>query len=104
MQGMEKLGLADRVTFLHVREHDLYRWLIECDAGAAADLRSAVLAWLAKVRPTQIFGDAYEATNVTHDLGRAVLDSAWREYVESRPLREFRTTPGVPHGARVVEA
>jgi hypothetical protein len=82
IQGLEKLGLSERATFLHVREHDLYRWLFERDANAIMDLRRQVLDWLERVRPTRIFGDAFEVSNVTHDLGRAVLDSAWRDYCD----------------------
>lgn len=89
LEGLAKLGLAERATFLHLHEHDLYRWLFECDAGATMNLRQQVLDWLRKVRPTQIFGDAFEASNVTHDLGRAVLDSAWREYRQEASCENY---------------
>lgn len=89
MEGLEKLGLAEQATFLHLHEHDLYRWLFEIDAKAIQGLRNEVLSWLERVGPTHLFGDAYEVSNVTHDLGRAVLDSAYRAYSRNKPCENY---------------
>ena len=87
--GIESLGLLSTATFLDVREPDIFRWIFDCDAAPLLELRGRILAWLHDVKPSVLFGDAFELSNVMHDLGRAVLDSAWREYRRTRPCDNF---------------
>lgn len=100
-QGLEQLGLVDRATFLGVAEADIYRWLLERELGPFLELRGKLLAWLETVRPVTLFGDAFELSNVVHDIGRALLDSAWREYRKRDECENFelplvfRTEPEV---------
>jgi hypothetical protein len=88
-EGLERLGLAERAAFLSVSEPDLYRCLLEGDVAPLLRLRRRLLQWLDAVRPNRIFGDAFEVTNVIHDLGRALLDSAWREYCDRSACENF---------------
>ena len=87
--GLEKLDLAEQATFLSFGETEMYRWLLEGDVAPFLELRLQLMEWLDVVRPTRIFGDAFELSNVVHDIGRAVLDSAWREYRERFPSENF---------------
>src|SRR5262249_583412 len=65
------------------------------------ELRQRLVGWLEDIRPNRIFGDAFELSNVVHDVGRALLDSAWREYRKSILCENFelplvcRTEPGL---------
>lgn len=88
-EGLEQLELVDRTTFLSVSEQDLYRALLDGDVKPFLELRRSVLRWLDTTRPTQIFGDAFELSNVIHDIGRAVLDSALRDYCERSLCENF---------------
>jgi hypothetical protein len=87
--GLDQLGLTGQTTFLSVHEADVYRCLLEGDVSPLLELRRRVHGWLVQVRPTTLFGDAFELTNVVHDIGRAVVDSAWREYREQTPCDNF---------------
>ena len=87
--GLEKLGLAKQTTFLGLGESDLYRGLLNGDAAPFLEMRQRVLTWLEAMRPALVFGDAFELSNVVHDIGRAVLDSAWREYSQKTPCDNF---------------
>ena len=100
-QGLEKLGLVEQTTFFSISEHDVYGWLLEGNVAPFLKLRHRLLEWLDAIRPSQVFGDAFELSNITHDIGRAVLDSAWREWQEQFPCRNFelplvyRTAPEI---------
>lgn len=78
-EGLERLELSKQATFLGVPEGDVHRWLLQGDVASILELRGAIADWLRRIEPMQVFGDAFELTNVVHDLGRAILDSAWRE-------------------------
>jgi hypothetical protein len=100
-QALCRLDLADSATFFGITESEVYRWLIEGDLSAVLAMRSRLLAWLDQTRPDAVFGDAFELTNVVHDLGRAVLDSALREWTRTNACRNFelplasRTSPEI---------
>jgi hypothetical protein len=100
-QGLRQLGLADATTFFGIAETEVYRWLIEGDRDAVLALRARLIDWLDRTRPDGVFGDAFELTNVVHDLGRAVLDSALREWTRTNACRNFelplacRTAPEI---------
>jgi hypothetical protein len=87
--GLGQLGLLDTTTFFGIPEAEVHRWLIDCDVHAVLELRGRLLGWLDQARPDAIFGDAFELTNVVHDLGRAILDSALREWTQHHPCRSF---------------
>jgi hypothetical protein len=87
--GLQQVGLAERTTFLSVSESDLYRWLLAGDVTPFLELRRRIVEWLDAVRPRQLFGDAFELVNVVHDVGRALLDSAWRECRLGFPCDNF---------------
>jgi hypothetical protein len=87
--GLQQLGLAERTTFLSVRESDLYRWLLGGEVTPFLELRWRLVEWLDAIRPTRLFGDAFELSNVIHDIGRALLDSAWRECRQRFPCDNF---------------
>jgi hypothetical protein len=82
-------------------EAEVYRWLFESNVRPVLVLRARILDWLDRVKPDAVFGDAFELTNVVHDLGRAVLDSALREWMRTNPCRNFelplasRTAPEI---------
>jgi hypothetical protein len=101
LHGLDQLGLAAQSTFLNVSEIDIYRWLLESALAPFLDLRDRIFQWLKEVRPTTLFGDAFELSNVIHDIGRALLDSAWREYGGGHACQNFelplvcRTEPGL---------
>jgi hypothetical protein len=88
-RALGRIGLADSATFLGIAEREVYRWLIEGDLGGVLVLRGRLLDWLDRTRPDAVFGDAFELTNVVHDLGRAVLDSALREWTRTNACRNF---------------
>ncbi|MFL4970398.1 MAG: hypothetical protein ACJ8DQ_11575 [Xanthobacteraceae bacterium] len=98
--GLQQLGLADRTTFLSVSDLDVYRWLLEGDVASFLQLRGRLVEWLDAIRPTILFGDAFELWNVVHDTARALLDSAWRECRRRFPCDNYelplvcRTEPG----------
>jgi hypothetical protein len=100
-EGLRQLGLAETTTFLGIAEAEVFRWLIEGDVRPVLALRARVLDWLDRTKPDAVFGDAFELTNVVHDLGRAVLDSALREWTRANPCRNFelplasRTAPEI---------
>lgn len=98
--GLERIGLACHATFLSTSEQESYRWALALHHAPYLKLRNQILDWLGRVRPTVLFGDAWEMSNFHHDLGRALLDSAWREYARGSLRSEnyelplvCRTTP-----------
>jgi hypothetical protein len=88
-QALRRFDLASSTTFFGIAEAEVYRWLIEGDLDAVLALRARLLDWLDRTRPDAVFGDAFELTNVVHDLGRAVLDSALREWMRTNACRSF---------------
>lgn len=100
-RGLETLGLTEQTTFLSISEQDMHRWLLNGDVAPFLELRQRVLEWLEALQPSQIFGDAFELSNPTHDIGRAVLDSAWRDCNDGFPSENFelplvcRTAPEI---------
>jgi hypothetical protein len=88
-QGLGRLDLLEKVTFFGIPEAEIHRWLLQGDASALLELRARILAWLTLHRPDAVFGDAFELTNVVHDLARATLDSALRAYTLTHPCRNF---------------
>ena len=112
LHGLQELGLADRATFLSISEIDIHGWLLDSRLAPFLAMRDQVLQWLEQVRPAALFGDAFELWNVVHDIGRALLDSAWRQYSNNAVCDNFelplvcRTEPGLsnlrfqqfPHG------
>jgi hypothetical protein len=101
LYALGELGVSDRVKFLGLSEIEIYRWLLEGELDPFLELRRKLLAWLQDVQPDRLFGDAFELSNVIHDTGRAILDSAWREYRTQTPCENFelplvcRTEPGL---------
>jgi len=101
LYGLGELGLTERTKFLSISEIDIYRWLLEGELGPFIELRRKLVAWLEDIRPDSLFGDAFELSNVVHDIGRALLDSAWREYRKRVACENFelplvcRTEPGL---------
>jgi hypothetical protein len=101
LYGLEQIGLTERATFLGISEPDIYRWLLEGELSPFLELRQKLLAWLEDIRPDRIFGDAFELSNVVHDIARALIDSVWREYRRRIACENFelplvcRTEPGV---------
>jgi hypothetical protein len=101
LYGLGQLGLTERARFLSISEPDIYRWLLEGELSPFIELRQNLLAWLEDIRPNKLFGDAFELSNVVHDIGRALLDSAWRDYRESFACENLelplvcRTEPGL---------
>jgi hypothetical protein len=81
-QGLDRLGLAERTTFLNVPEVQSYAWALNGTIGPYQEIADQVLRWLHEVRPTMVFGDAFELSNFHHDLGRALLDGALRRFGE----------------------
>lgn len=79
LQGLRQIGLTDQATFLHVSEADIYRWLFAGEVAPFLEIRRRLVEWLDAVRPNLLFGDAFELSNIVHDVGRVLLDSAWRE-------------------------
>jgi hypothetical protein len=89
LYGLGELELTDRATFLNISETDIYRWLLEGDLSPFIELRRKLVAWLEEIQPNSLFGDAFELSNVVHDIGRALLDSAWRQYRNGIPGENF---------------
>jgi hypothetical protein len=112
LQGLGQLKLTEQAKFLGISETDIYGWLLEGELSPFIELRRKLVGWLKDIRPNRLFGDAFELSNVIHDIGRAILDSAWREYRKDVACENFelplvcRTEPGLwnlrfqefPHG------
>ena len=81
-EGLDLLGLAGRATFLNFLENESYAWALSGTAEPYRKIGEQILGWLEEVRPTAVFGDAFELSNFHHDLGRALLDGALRRYGE----------------------
>ena len=101
LYGLGQLGLTERARFLSISETDIYRWLLEGELDPFIELRQKLVGWLEETKPDRLFGDAFELSNVVHDIGRALLDSAWREYRKAVTCENFelplvcRTEPGI---------
>jgi hypothetical protein len=87
--GLGQLELTERARFLSISEPDIYRWLLEGEPSPFIELRQKLVGWLEDIRPNRLFGDAFELSNVVHDIGRALLDSAWRYYRKSVACENF---------------
>lgn len=101
LEGLRRMGLDAQATFFGVGEHDIYRWLLRGEMEPLLQLRGRIAAWLDDVQPTCVFGDAWELFNIVHDVGRVMLDSAWRSYRLKAPCTNYelplvcRTAPDV---------
>jgi hypothetical protein len=87
--GMEVLDLGDRTTFFGISEPEIFRWLLEEQVAPFLRLREKLLEWLQAVQPSLLFGDAFELSNIVHDIGRVLLDSAWREYRQQHECENY---------------
>jgi hypothetical protein len=87
--AFEVLKLTERSSFLGISEKDIFDWLLGGQVEPFLKIRERVLEWLHVVRPSILFGDAFELSNIVHDVGRAILDSAWREYRQQHPCDNF---------------
>jgi hypothetical protein len=100
-EGLRRMGLDQQATFLGVGEHDIYRWLLRGEMDPLRQLQGRIAAWLDEVQPACVFGDAWELFNIVHDVGRVMLDSAWRSYRLETPCVNYevplvcRTEPDV---------
>jgi hypothetical protein len=74
------LGLDGLATMLGIEESESYQWAYAGAIAPFARIRDDMLDWLRRVRPDMVFGDAFELSNFQHDVGRAALDAALREY------------------------
>lgn len=73
------MGLGDLLTSLDMDEDDSYRQLLAKDHTSFLAWPSKIKRWLQETSPSVVLGDAYEASNVQHDIGSLMLDTALRE-------------------------
>ena len=73
---LEEIGLTDRGTFLGFDEEESYAAALAGDATGQIHWCDGIYEWLAEIRPDVVFGDAFEAYNFQHDIGRLMLDEA----------------------------
>ncbi len=79
-RGLERLGLADRATFLRQSEAESYDWALRGHTDGYLRLKEQIREWLDGVRPAAVYGDGFELSNFHHDLTRALLDAALRDH------------------------
>lgn len=79
---LKALEFGSKVTFLPVRETDIYGRLLARDAEWFATLRNHVAAWLYQVGADAVITDAFEWYNSVHDLCSLLVDAA----LETSPL------------------
>ncbi len=83
LRGLE---LGSQVTFLPVRETDIYGRLLSRDIEWFATLRDHVAAWLCQTKADVIIADKFEWYNSIHDLCPLLVDAA----LETCPLLSAR--------------
>ncbi len=74
--GLNMVGLSDRASSFEIDEDESYRRALQQDHAYHIALSDRILAWLGEVNPTHVLGDAFEASNFQHDIGRLMLDDA----------------------------
>lgn len=74
------IGMQDRVTDLAIEEEASYAHALSGDFSFHTDALPRIFAWIERVRPDAVFGDAFELTNYQHDVGRLLLDGAVARY------------------------
>ena len=84
--GLHMVGLADRVTYLGIDEVTSYRQALAGNFSFHIEALPRITAWLERVEPEAVFGDAFELTNYQHDVGRLLLDAAVTKH-RARGLR-----------------
>lgn len=84
---LKALEFGSKVTFLPVRETDIYGRLLARDAEWFATLRDHVAAWLYQVGADAVITDAFEWYNSIHDLCSLLVDAA----LETSPLLSAQT-------------
>lgn len=75
---LDALELGDRYTNFAVSEPQSFGCALAGDFGFHAALGARVADWVRAVRPDAVLGDAYEASNFHHDVGRVLIDAAVR--------------------------
>lgn len=76
---LSMMGLSDRLTSLNIDEDETYRQLLDGEYEELLSWPGQIKDWLDKVSPTVVIGDAYEASNIQHDIGSMMLDEALKE-------------------------
>ncbi len=105
-EGLKLLGLDGKATFTGIDEDESYQLAIAQNFSSHLKISDLVYDWLEETKPTHVIGDAYEASNFQHDLGRLMLDDAVHRFRKSvAPLenlefplfaqREEGDSPGV---------
>lgn len=80
LDGLSRLGLRDRATFLDFTDDEAYVRILDGDFGYHVSLGRQVTAWLNETQPDAIVGDAFELSNFQHDAGRLMVDKAVKSY------------------------
>lgn len=77
-EGLELAGLDDHCDALRFDKDESYRRALAGDHGYHLEIGARIQEWIREVKPDAVLGDAYEASNFQHDIGRLLLDEALR--------------------------
>lgn len=98
--GLEQIGCLAPPSFFDIDDHEAYKWVHAGDWVPFFQIRERILQWIREASPDVVLGDAFECSNYMHDVIRALLDSALREYRNDHPtVRNFE----FPLACRTVE-
>jgi len=87
--GLAAIGLEEQATYLKVREGSVYEAFLDRDAAFFRDLVERVRAVVDAVEPEQVFCDAVEFYNPSHDMSLPVTRAA----LAGRPDPELFEVP-----------
>lgn len=88
-EGLALAGLDNQCDALRFDEDESYRRALAGDHGFHLELGAMIRDWLQDVKPDVVLGDAYEASNFQHDIGRLLLDEALRFHDRPRTISNF---------------
>jgi hypothetical protein len=75
-QGLARIGMLERASFLGFREQDFYTALLDRDHGYFQDVIARVRAAIDADAPEQVWCDAVEFYNPVHDLSLPIVRAA----------------------------
>ena len=84
--GLALMGLDDRATFLDIPDAESYYRVLQDDYSFHLSLGHDIFRWLLKIRPTKVFGDAFELSNFQHDMTRLLVDTALTQLTAQQAL------------------
>lgn len=77
-QGLQRIGLKERATFLNYTESSFYEGLLDRDTAFYAEVASRLGQVLETLHPAQVLCDAVEFYNPVHDLSLPLVRAALR--------------------------